>query len=98
MPLSNTQLKHLRALAHRLKPVVMIGQHGITDNVINELNKALDHHELVKIKISGEDRLARQAMIQQMCEQSSAHKVQIIGKTLTLFRRNSQKPKIDLPK
>ncbi len=98
MPLSNTQLKHLRALAHHLKPVILIGQHGATDNVINELNVALDHHELVKIKIAGEDRQARQAMIQQLCEQSSADKVQIIGKTLTLFRRNKQKPKIDLPK
>ena len=98
MPLTKNQLKHCRNLAHHLKPVVSIGQHGITDNVMNELNIALDHHELVKIKIAGEDRDARQAMIEQLCNDSGAEKVQAIGKTLTLFRRNPEKPRIDLPR
>ena len=98
MPLSKTQLKHCRNLAHHLKPVVTIGQHGITENVMNELNIALDHHELVKIKIAGEDRDARQAMIQQLCDDTGADKVQAIGKTLTLFRRNAKKPKVELPR
>ncbi|MDH5474029.1 MAG: ribosome assembly RNA-binding protein YhbY [Gammaproteobacteria bacterium] len=94
MPLSNSQLKHLQKLTHHLKPVISIGQNGITDNVLNELDIALNHHELVKIKIAGEDRDARQAMIQQLCDQTSAEKIQAIGKTLTLFRRNPEKPKI----
>ncbi len=98
MPLTNAQLKHLRSLAHHLKPVILIGQHGVTENVINELNIALDHHELVKIKIAGDDREARQEMIQRLCDESAADKVQTIGKTLTLFRRNNKKPKIDLPR
>ena len=98
MPLTTNQIKHLRNLTHHLKPVVSIGQHGITENVMNELNIALNHHELVKIKIAGEDRDARQAMIQQLCDETSADKVQAIGKTLTLFRRNPEKPKIDLPR
>ena len=98
MTLSSKQLKHLKSLSHALHPIVTIGQNGITDNVLNELQIALDHHELVKIKIAGEDREARQTMIQELCDKSSAEKVQAIGKTLTLFRRNPKKPKIELPR
>lgn len=98
MPLSRSQIKHLVSLAHHLKPVIMVGQHGVTENLLKELEIALDHHELVKIKIAGEDRGSRQQMIQQLCEASGAQTVQAIGKTLTLFRRNRQKPKIELPK
>ena len=94
MSLSKNQLKHLRNLTHHLKPVISIGQNGITENLLNELEIALNHHELVKIKIAGEDREARQSIIQALCEQTSAEKIQAIGKTLTLFRRNNQKPKI----
>ena len=98
MALSKNQIKHLTSLAHHLKPVIMVGQHGVTENLLNELEIALDHHELVKIKIAGEDRDSRQQMIQQLCDTSGAQTVQSIGKTLTLFRRNRQKPKIELPK
>lgn len=98
MPLSKHQIKHLVSLAHHLKPVIMVGQHGVTENLLKELEIALDHHELVKIKIAGEDRDSRQQMIQQLCDASGAQTVQIIGKTLTLFRRNRQKPRIELPK
>ena len=98
MPLSKPQLKHLISLTHNLKPVVMLGQHGITENLLNELEIALNHHELVKIKIAGEDRKSRNEIINQLCEKSAAIKVQTIGKTLTLYRRNSTKPKIEMPK
>ena len=98
MPLTRPQIKHLVTLAHHLKPVIMVGQNGVTENLLNELTIALDHHELVKIKIAGEDRDSRNEMIKQLCENSAAEKVQAIGKTLTLFRRNPKKPKIDLPK
>ena len=98
MALSKNQIKHLVSLAHHLKPVIMVGQHGVSENLLKELEIALDHHELVKIKIAGEDRDSRQQMIQQLCEASGAQTVQAIGKTLTLFRRNRQKPKIEFPK
>jgi len=94
MSLTRPQIKYLVTLAHNLKPVIMVGQHGLTDNVLKELEIALDHHELVKIKIAGEDRDSRSEMIKQLCETSAAEKVQAIGKTLTLFRRNIKKPKI----
>ena len=94
MPLTKAQLKHLITLTHALKPVIMVGQHGVTENLLTELEIALDHHELVKIKISGEDRDSRSAMVDQLCKSSAAEKVQVIGKTVTLFRRNIKKPKI----
>jgi len=95
MALSKPQIKHLRQLAHHAKVIISIGQHGISENVLSELESALEFHELVKIKITGEDREARQAIIEQLCADSGAEKIQAIGKTLTLFRRNSRKPKIE---
>lgn len=95
--LSKNQLKHLRKLAHDLNPVILLGQHGFTEAVLNELNIALDHHELVKIKLSGSDRDSRNSLIEQICEQSESEVVQAIGKTVTVFRRNHEKPVIELP-
>ena len=94
MPLSKNQLKSLKNLAHHLKPVVTIGQNGITENVMHEIDIALNYHELVKIKLAAGEREDRQEMIQILCKQTKAEKVQSIGKTLTLFRRNLEKPKI----
>lgn len=98
MPLSRKQIKYLVSLAHNLKPVVMVGQNGVTDNILQELNSALDFHELVKIKIAGEDKESRSLMIEQLIKSSSAEVAQKIGKTLTLFKRNNQNPKIEFPK
>lgn len=96
MVLTKTQTKHLRNLAHHLKPIISIGQNGITDNVLNELEIALNHHELVKIKLGAGDRDDRQLMIKQLSTDTGAELIQAIGKTLTLFRRNPEKPKIQL--
>lgn len=89
-------LKYLRSLAHALKPVVMLGQNGMTDAVIRELDGALSHHELVKIKLSASDRQARQEQLDSLCQAVEAIVVQQIGHTATLFRRNTQKPVIEL--
>jgi RNA-binding protein len=94
MKLSKSQTKFLLSLTHNLKPVVTIGQNGITENVMNEIDIALNFHELVKIKLSAGDRDDRQKMVQLLCEKTKADKIQSIGKTLTLFRRNFEKPKI----
>ncbi|RDH81199.1 MAG: ribosome assembly RNA-binding protein YhbY [endosymbiont of Galathealinum brachiosum] len=98
MPLLKHQLKHLKTLTHNLKPVIMIGQNGVTDNILKELEIALDFHELVKIKIAGENKASCASVIEQLINTSSAETVQKIGKTLTLYRRNREKPKIELPK
>jgi len=98
MPLSKNQLKHLKTLTHNLKPVIMVGQNGVTENILKELEIALDFHELVKIKIAGEDKEGRAEMIKQLSSVASVEIVQKIGKTLTLYRKNKQKPKIEFPK
>lgn len=97
MALSNPQKRHLRSLAHSLKPVVMIGQHGLKDSILEELGIALDAHELIKVRVSAEDREDRAAMIEQLVDASGAELIQTIGHIAVLFRRNAKKPKIALP-
>jgi RNA-binding protein len=97
MALTNPQLRYLRGLAHDLNPVIMIGAKGLTDAVVAELEAALDHHELVKVRISAGDRDARDAIAAQLAERTGAEKVQRIGNVLALFRRNADEPKLALP-
>ena len=96
MPLSEKQIRHLKSLAHHLKPVVRVGQHGLRDSVLAELEGALDVHELVKVKIVAE-KAGRFEIIGQLIEASGAELVQHIGQIAVLFRRNTQKPKVVLP-
>ena len=98
MSLTNSQLRHLRGLGHALKPVVAIAGKGLSDNVMAELEIALDHHELIKVRISADDRDARDAMIDSLLARTRAEKVQRVGHVLTLFRRNPREPKVDLPR
>ena len=98
MPLTEKQRKHLRALGHGLKPVVMIGQQGLKPTVLEELETALDSHELIKVKVSVGDRDARDQLIQQLCDSSDAELVQRVGNIAVLFRRNPEMSKISLPR
>ncbi|MBE9564161.1 MAG: ribosome assembly RNA-binding protein YhbY [Proteobacteria bacterium] len=98
MSLSKKQIKFLRAKCHELKAVIMLGQKGLTEEVLNELEIALTHHELVKIKLSVDDRDARKQMIATICDKSNSEEVQSIGKTLSVYRVNSDKAVIELPK
>lgn len=91
------QRRYLRGLAHSLNPVVMIGQHGLTDAVIRETAQALDRHELIKIRVLGDDREAREQWFKEICEQLGAAQVQHIGKLLVLYRP-ADEPKIVLPR
>jgi RNA-binding protein len=96
MSLSNSQLRYLRGLTHQLKPVVMVADKGLSENVMAEIETALDHHELVKIKLRG-DRETRNSWMSEILESSGAQKVQCIGQVASFFRRNPKKPVIDLP-
>lgn len=96
-PLSKTQIKFLRSKAHSLKPVVMIGDKGLTENVLEELNIALNHHELIKVRIRAEDREDKKAIIKAICQETKAQEVQVIGHVLALYRQ-SDDVKIILPK
>ena len=98
MSLSKKQIKFLRAKCHALKPVIMMGQKGLTEEVLNEIDIALTHHELVKIKLSIDDRDLRKQVADEICEKSKAEAVQSIGKTLTVYRVNPDKAIISLPK
>lgn len=93
---SDTQKRHLRGLGHHLKPVVWIGQHGLKESVIAEIELALDSHELIKIKIAA-DRATRSAIGAEICARTGAEPIHSIGQMLILFRRNEKKPKIALP-
>jgi RNA-binding protein len=96
MPLSPKQIRHLRSLAHHLKPVVWVGQHGLRDSVLNEIEQALDTHELIKVKIVAE-KSERVSAIEQIVSATGAVNVQHIGQVAVLFRRNEKKPKVVLP-
>lgn len=96
MDLSTKQRSHLRALAHARKPVVSIGQRGITPAVVNEIDLALGHHELVKIKLTAPDREARRAMTEEICRTTGCAWVQNIGHIAVVYRP-ARKPVIALP-
>ncbi|MFZ1643814.1 MAG: YhbY family RNA-binding protein [Candidatus Contendobacter sp.] len=95
--LTNPQKRHLKTLAHPRKPVVIVGDSGVTPAVMHEILLALDHHELIKIRVNAEDRGAREAMIAEICVTTDATLIQRVGHIATLFRRNPEAPRIKLP-
>ncbi|UOO82665.1 ribosome assembly RNA-binding protein YhbY [Uruburuella testudinis] len=86
--LSTKEILALKAQAHHLSPVVMIGQHGLTESVIKETDAALNAHELIKVRVLGDDRNERIEMCRALCEAVDAQLVQHIGKLLVLWRKN----------
>lgn len=98
MSLSPSQRRYLRSLAHDLKPVILLGAKGATEAVVKELDLALTHHELVKVKLSGGDKEERQEQIDFLAGGTGAENVQQIGHIVVLFRRNEDEPKLALPR
>ncbi|MDH3949219.1 MAG: ribosome assembly RNA-binding protein YhbY [Gammaproteobacteria bacterium] len=96
MPLSETHRRHLRKLAHHLKPVVIVGNAGLTENVLTEIDAALGHHELIKVKINAADKTERQSLIDKISAQTDSGWVTSIGH-IAAFYRPAEKPKIVLP-
>ena len=96
--LSNAQKRYLRGLAHDLKPVVMVGAKGVGPSLLAELDQALELHELVKVKVSAEDREQRDAMIAELIEPSQAALVARIGHVAVLYRRRRENPLVILPR
>ncbi len=97
MNLSNKQKQHLKGLAHNLKPVVLMGANGLTEAVLAEIEIALDHHELIKVKVVSEDRETKQLIVDAIVRETGAEKVQVIGKVLVLYSQSQQR-KIELPR
>ncbi len=96
LELSVEQRKYLKSQAHDLKPVVMIGSQGLSEAVIKEAERAVAAHELIKIRVLGDDREARETYMAQLCETLNAAPVLHIGKLLLIYRP-AQKPKLLLP-
>ncbi|HQR50253.1 MAG TPA: ribosome assembly RNA-binding protein YhbY [Methylophilaceae bacterium] len=95
--LNSKQTSHLRALSHNLNPVVMVGNNGLTEQVLREIEVSLNAHELIKIKVFGDDRELRKALLETICEKTGAAPIHHIGKQLVIYRP-ADKPKIILPK
>jgi RNA-binding protein len=93
MNLTPQQTRELKKLAHHLKPVVMLGQLGISETLINEIDLSLAAHELIKVKLAGSERTERLTMAQQISRQVQAELVQIIGQMAVLYRANPDKKK-----
>ncbi len=91
MALSNQQKKKLKAHAHALKPVVRVGQSGLTDSVLDEIELAIEHHELIKVKVFTTERDDKKAIIQSIAEKSQSDIVQTIGFTTVFYRENKDK-------
>ena len=83
-------VKQLRAIGHKLKPVVTVAGNGVSDGVITELDRALSDHELVKIKLAVGGREAKQAVTEELCERTGAEVVQSIGNVILVLRRTAQ--------
>ncbi|MEM9305130.1 MAG: ribosome assembly RNA-binding protein YhbY [Pseudomonadota bacterium] len=97
MAVSKTQKKYLAGICHHLRPVVMLGQKGLTDAVFEEIEIALTAHELVKLKLRGE-REDRRAWAEEIVSRTDAELIQQIGMTACFYRANPDKPKIELPR
>lgn len=82
----------LRSRAHALDPVVLIGDGGLTPAVLSEIGRSLDAHELIKIRVAGDDRNAREDILRQVCTDLEAAPVQHIGKILVIYRQKPDKP------
>ncbi len=96
--LAAAQKRYLRSLAHDLKPVILVGAKGVTPAMLAELELALEHHELVKVKFAAPDRDARDAWNEAMIEASGAALVQRVGNVATVFRARRKDPGIVLPR
>lgn len=85
-PISVAQRRKLSAQGHGLNPVVLIGRSGLTENVLNELDRALLSHELLKVKVQLDDRNTRKTILEEICQKLKAVPVQHIGKIFIIYR------------
>ncbi len=98
--LTNKEKRYLKGMGHHLKPLIMLGREGITDNVISAVNAVLNAHELLKVKIGNGCILERQEAAHVIAKETGSDVVQIIGKTFLLFRANpdrKEEQRIKLP-
>lgn len=97
MAVTEKQKRYLKGRAHSLKPVVIVGNNGLTDSVISEIDQALAHHELVKVRVSGQERAERRQMMETIAAKTGSELVLVIGH-IGGFYRQAEKPVIELPR
>lgn len=89
-PLSPAERKTLKARAHALRPVVAVGNEGLTPAVLREIETSLRAHELIKIRVAGDDRDARDRLLEEICRHAGAAPVQHIGKILVIYKESEE--------
>ena len=90
--LTPSERSRLKARAHALRPVVAIGNKGLSESVLEEIETSLKAHELIKIRVAGEDRELRHILLTEICDQTGASPVQHIGKILVIYRESPERP------
>jgi RNA-binding protein len=96
--LTNAQTRFLRGQAHGLKAILQVGGKGISDALVAEVDGALEHHELIKVKVAATDREVRDAMVDELAQRAGAALVQRIGHTAVLYRPSKDHRRIVLPR
>jgi RNA-binding protein len=86
VPLTPRERSFLKGRAHSLEPTVLVGQEGLSDAVLREIERALTAHELIKVRAGGDDRDARRALLEAICARTGAEAVQHVGKVFVLWR------------
>lgn len=97
MTLSESQKKFLRGLGHQLKPVIVIGDSGLSESLLKEFESTIDHHELIKVRIRAGDRKSRDDTIRSLCEQSESSLITRTGNVALVYRCNEDRCRIRLP-
>ena len=97
MLLSETQKRYLRGLGHQLKPIVMVGEAGLSASLLQEYETTIAHHELIKVRVKVGDRIERDALVNELCAKGKAELVQRVGNMALIYRPNPDKKKIVLP-
>ena len=98
MSISGKQRRFLRAEAHSLEPVVVLGKEGLTDSVIDAVNDALLSHELIKVRVLESCPIERQVVAERLPSQVKGELVGLIGRIVILYKRHPNKPKLVLPR
>jgi RNA-binding protein len=97
MTLSEPQKKYLRGLGHHLKPIIIVADSGLSEAVLKEFDSTINHHELIKVRVRAGDRDRRDEIILKLCDQHTTL-ISRTGNVALIFRRNNDKPRINLPR
>ena len=92
LQLSPVERRALKARAHALEPTVLVGSGGLTAAVAGEIDRSVGAHELIKVRVMGDDRVVREGILKRICEDLNAAPVQHIGKTLVIYRPQPDAP------